>query len=535
MQYNGSGREDVHTSSPIPNRDPSPVSQTGSLSLHQSLKRTQSTGLEVTPDANGPPTKKQKASRNRGVTAGHLGTKFKSQSVNPSTKEPLPVHHPPSSELASAMLSRAEDTGGARTVKLIRGISGSPTAVRASARGLNGLSSDHAGQYVRRRSSSSVDGSQLLGSIGITEVLHEDDRPTFIIDLANTQSNLDSDELGIIYANPSLKRRPGLIEYILGVSPDPTQMLNLSNNFTVFKNWALGEPTVHDGVEDQAQTCVFAGFDWAYSVVRRRLRIFRGRYVPELPTESGSLPNYRSGFQLYRALSSNNQMPPLDDISPGYFGFRASSRRAETPGALEALVHTSSIDVDDMPGEVDGSPASPLDNGDNGIAELIQKALSPSSEQRTLPSPNSSDALESSYGSHDSETGFFDWTRLPISPSLPSHIHFARSIDWASTSLGPIDQWSADLRGMCNLIMVRSFSHAPSLTGRHSLILLLPLIPPPALILTLPSILTIPLILTLCLAFPIALVFTFRLNPIFLSCMFFRSHALSFCRLTDIG
>jgi hypothetical protein len=49
--------------------------------------------------------------------------------------------------------------------------------------------------------------------------------------------------------------------------------------------------------------------------------------------------------------------------------------------------------------------------------------------------------------------GFFDWTRLSISSSLPPHIQFARAIDWASTPLGPIEYWSNDLRAMCNLIM----------------------------------------------------------------------------------
>ncbi|KAA8612633.1 BaeS Signal transduction histidine kinase [Pyrenophora tritici-repentis] len=51
------------------------------------------------------------------------------------------------------------------------------------------------------------------------------------------------------------------------------------------------------------------------------------------------------------------------------------------------------------------------------------------------------------------DMGFFDWTRLAVSPSLPRHIQFARSIDWASTPLGPIEYWSNDLRAMCNLIM----------------------------------------------------------------------------------
>jgi hypothetical protein len=47
----------------------------------------------------------------------------------------------------------------------------------------------------------------------------------------------------------------------------------------------------------------------------------------------------------------------------------------------------------------------------------------------------------------------FDWTRLPITPALPRHIQLARSIDWASTPLGPIETWKFDLRAMCNLVM----------------------------------------------------------------------------------
>ena len=51
------------------------------------------------------------------------------------------------------------------------------------------------------------------------------------------------------------------------------------------------------------------------------------------------------------------------------------------------------------------------------------------------------------------EGSSFDWTRLPMSAALPRHIQFARSIDWAATPLGPIEDWAFDLRAMCNLIM----------------------------------------------------------------------------------
>ncbi|KAF1991692.1 hypothetical protein K402DRAFT_131530 [Aulographum hederae CBS 113979] len=46
----------------------------------------------------------------------------------------------------------------------------------------------------------------------------------------------------------------------------------------------------------------------------------------------------------------------------------------------------------------------------------------------------------------------FDFTSsLPLPPGAPSHIEFARNVDWASTLLGPTPQWSTHLRHLSNL------------------------------------------------------------------------------------
>jgi PAS domain S-box-containing protein len=48
----------------------------------------------------------------------------------------------------------------------------------------------------------------------------------------------------------------------------------------------------------------------------------------------------------------------------------------------------------------------------------------------------------------------FDWTRIPLStPNIPQHVLFARSVDWASTPLGPVEEWPSELRSMSNMIM----------------------------------------------------------------------------------
>jgi hypothetical protein len=52
-----------------------------------------------------------------------------------------------------------------------------------------------------------------------------------------------------------------------------------------------------------------------------------------------------------------------------------------------------------------------------------------------------------------SQSNSFDWTReFPPAKANP-HIVFARSIDWSSTSLGPMRTWSPQLRNTANVVM----------------------------------------------------------------------------------
>jgi hypothetical protein len=47
----------------------------------------------------------------------------------------------------------------------------------------------------------------------------------------------------------------------------------------------------------------------------------------------------------------------------------------------------------------------------------------------------------------------FDWTDEVPPLKLSSHVAWARSIDWASTPLGPMSNWSSQLRSIANLVM----------------------------------------------------------------------------------
>jgi hypothetical protein len=52
-----------------------------------------------------------------------------------------------------------------------------------------------------------------------------------------------------------------------------------------------------------------------------------------------------------------------------------------------------------------------------------------------------------------SKTSTFDWTDDFPPANLSPHVTWARNIDWENTSLGPMSQWSPQLRSNASLIM----------------------------------------------------------------------------------
>jgi hypothetical protein len=47
-----------------------------------------------------------------------------------------------------------------------------------------------------------------------------------------------------------------------------------------------------------------------------------------------------------------------------------------------------------------------------------------------------------------------DWTVAKPKGLLSEHVILARSVDWASTPLGPMNGWSPEFRQIANLVMV---------------------------------------------------------------------------------
>lgn len=377
--------------------------------------------------------------------------------ASPTFRAPVRSNSPSLSlvRAAETMLNRPEDTGGNKTTKLTRGTtltphntSPNPYPMRVPPRPSSRHASEPStsGKSLARSSSS---GSQAVDNVGLTEFFQQDERPVFVLDLEIPTD----DGLPIVFANTALRNRQGLYDSVHGRSGDTALLLDLGTPFIDFRTWLLSE---HD-VQGISSTFPFAGMLWQTKTLRKRLRVVTGTNTQAAPPfdQNGARPLLQKYHHLGSSSSSHTMRRYTPD-QPSYFDPELSTSRFLTPNSLERMV-TSSIDEDEearSPSEIlsDGPSTS---QGDSGMHELLTTPISPREEisKKFFPAKANPEALQPMSMDFVTDKGFFDWTRLPMSLSLPEHIRFAREFDWASTSLGPIEEWPADLRGMCNLIM----------------------------------------------------------------------------------
>ena len=355
------------------------------------------------------------------------------------------------------MLSRAskEETGGPKTIHLARGqmsptSPSRPPAVRTpsgNGRSFIGLTG---------KSKSSSDGSprtpgpSILHQLASTELLDHDDRPTFILDVGD-QLNFEPGPLKVIFANAALKSVSGVIESITGQTVHESPVLTPTTAFSEFKSWATSYVKEHESMDIVLPSYLYAGVIWTCSTLRKRIRVFRAHTNsahinissnPKPVENVSSSPLNKGGHTKIRDQDSAD-LEPQD-----YFG----------PAAISALKHsrTTSVERIERHSKTPGHQL-PIRNSKRLADRSASRSASASplgmrNDEAILGAVAAGDVDRFTISSQPGQ-GFFDWTRLSNSPSLPAHIRFALGVNWASTPLGPIETWSTELRGMCNLIM----------------------------------------------------------------------------------
>lgn len=374
------------------------------------------------------------------------------------TRPQLPARFS-SSEAAARMLSKArnEETH-VKTVSLARGTvptsgpgsyfnTSAPThASRQSLDRSSTTTSDSpdTGSYSGKTSGSSP-GQQNLNSIGIIELLEQDERPTFIVDLSDS-TNYGPGPLNPAYASSSLRSCEGLYESVIGGS----------DAFLQFKSWLLSASTNGEGLNIGLPTCQYANILWSCSTLRKTLRVISGSFLSspglQIGASSALLPPSVGNLSLGPTSAPMAGTEPSD-----YFSVTAQ------PHEHSATKNDFNVPVVSIEGPTRTTATPSALEGNTGIADQqtpTDGLASPSAYvlegiplTSVVPAVTNINWFSSHVPIAHSISPSFDWTRLAVSDAMPEHIRFARSVDWASTPLGPIGTWGSDLRQMCNLIM----------------------------------------------------------------------------------
>jgi PAS domain S-box-containing protein len=387
---------------------------------------------------------------------------FKSRSTSAEQDPPLSKHRKLNysassptdfsiSEATATMLGRPEGSGGVRTVKLARGHASNP--VPRSGSTLNRTSSEQNNHTRSLHENHNPNISHIVSQIGILEHLEQDERPTFIIDVANS-ANFQPGFLDVVFANAALKTRPGLLELVRGGGDNPCQAIASPSAFVDFKQWAVSFVKDGEALSVSLPSYSYAGFVWTCSTLRKRIRVIACEPSHALRTANKSPHDFDA--RGYRGLPSSSVAAPTSSKQgSGYFDQVFLDQVLQSPAVPANLTTPSPAEVVVRKHSIASSHrASHVGNGDIESMKVLLSPRSFGEETEPEPSlrrPGSNQTVEAQDVVPDQ--GFFDWTRLPESSALPSHIRFARSVDWAATSLGPIENWDADLRAMCNLIM----------------------------------------------------------------------------------
>lgn len=396
-----------------------------------------------------------------------------------------------SSEAGARMLSKAHaEESTIKTVTLARGsfagssppvypiLSTRPSGSTSAAhpRPSSPEVSKHRGQIVSIRSAlcdgprivswTSSDNQQsseqprLLAQIGIVELLEQDSRPTFIVDIGDG-SNYASPTLRIVFANSALRANSHLLDLVQGRISNSSPHADgqrFPKGFASFKAWLFSATANGESLDVCLPAFIHGGLSWTCSTLRKRLRVVSaapaamgrpastsGSSVSTISiiTENNTIlaTPLRSSARLRSGTPSRHSVEEPTD----YFG-DAALHTPQIDDSAKVITSTHSIE----PPKQLISPPRILRNSTRLQKEDIIRGLKESS----LQDNGDTKMMElAQITPEQAESGFFDWTRLPLSDTLPRHIQFARSVDWGATALGPIEYWTSDLRQMCNLIM----------------------------------------------------------------------------------
>jgi hypothetical protein len=269
-----------------------------------------------------------------------------------------------------------------------------------------------------------ADPADELNTLGVKEVLDQDSRPTFVIDLDPDEQRIvaGANTIFPVFCNAALRSHERLYDALIGQDAEGLFNKQEQPTYEDFKSWATGVTQFDDSKDVFPLSFLYGDMLWTGSTVRKRWRLISGNLcwganVPlrDLsagpPSEIGRFDKTSGNLVPSRKLS----LPQTDITKATDQTTLVSSKAPEPVSKPSYFPKTAGASSDDTGG-----------------------SSSESKKSITLSSPDKAVA---------------DWTATKPKGMLSPHQILARSIDWTSTPLGSMKSWSPEFRQAANLCM----------------------------------------------------------------------------------
>ncbi|KAF1988817.1 aerobic respiration control sensor protein arcB [Aulographum hederae CBS 113979] len=271
-----------------------------------------------------------------------------------------------------------------------------------------------------------------FNAIGIDEILDQNSRPTFVIDLdPDDERPNHTDGLLPIFCNSALRLHERLFDAVVTKTDGlPTEQER--SYYQDFKTWATGVTKFDDSKDVFPLSYMYSDMLWTGSTVRKRWRLISGSLL-----WGANIP--------LRNLSSG----PPSEISTGGIRVEQSSEKynadvvatrkrsfAQTESSLPTAKSTTLV-ASEQPRTskpfylTQKGPSAGGSSDDTGSSSQSKTSI-------TLTKP---------------ERAVVDWTVKKPKGVLTAHVQFARGVKWSATPLGGMDTWSPEFRQAANLLM----------------------------------------------------------------------------------
>jgi signal transduction histidine kinase len=278
-----------------------------------------------------------------------------------------------------------------------------------------------------------------LNSLGFRDILEQDSRPTFVIDLDPDEDfNGGAHAIAPIWCNAALRTHESLLDAILGHfnREDYPSETDIKAHHE-FKVWATGWTEFDDSRDVFPLTYVYSGILWTGSTVQKRWRLVSGNLI------------YQTSQVAPRDLSAG----PPSEVATGGLRVNHSSRSSSQPTASRKDpgwdANVSQQMSNSRSNNFKTASKTTFKSSTNAASSGMTNPTKMSSSGSTDGTSNSNPSINLSVP----ENGIPDWTvKKPKGPMTP-YMTFARSIDWSATPLGAMGTWTKEFRQVANLMM----------------------------------------------------------------------------------